>query len=142
MIIEWEKDFYVERDEKAKKDLFLHTLIGDPCEWKGKCVISTAAKHKMYAPYIQIRGTKGEAQILISIGLKKPRTPNGAEPTEPCVLMSQNGTAEYQATDFAEMNRAVLEAQAVYESMVARKKALKAASKKELLERMVALNEK
>ena len=147
MIIDWDKHVHFERDEKTKKDIFLHTLSGKSCKWRGKCIISTAPKHKMEAPFIQIRGTKGLAQILISVGVKKPETSSGGAPigkvsTEPCVLMSQNGTAEYQATDFIELNQAVLEAQAVYESMVTQRNALKAAVKKKLSENVVAPNEK
>lgn len=122
MIIDWDKHVYIERDEEGKKEAFLHALSGKSCEWRGKKIISTAAKHKMEAPFIQVRGTKGQAQILISVGIKKNRLPSGNMPTEPCVLMSQNGTAEYQAADFVELNLAVLEAQAVYDSMIARKK--------------------
>ena len=125
MIIDWDgEDVNIEYDEKEKKELFLRLLAGQTPEgWDGMIFRKDKAKLKQRAPVVQVRCSKGEAQVLISIGIKKDRVMHGKvwgkHHTEPCVLMSQNGTAEWQAEDFAELNLAVLEAQAVYESVVA-----------------------
>jgi len=119
MIIDWNEPVNIDLDESEKKELFLRLLAGEKPEgWRGVIYREGKSVFKQEAPLVQVRASKGEAHILISIGIKKPDR-KGWQPKEPCVLMSQNGTAEWKASDFAELNLAVLEAQAVYDSVVA-----------------------
>ena len=114
--------------ETEKREVFLRSLKGKSSKlWTGNIVHKAKDSLKQKAPCVQVRGSRGEAQILISVGIKKPHigwagNVIGDVPTEPCVLMSQNGTAEFQAEDFEELNLVVLEAMAVYNWIVEQSK--------------------
>lgn len=125
-IIRWSTEIpEVTLGEKERKEIFTRLLNGVNIDkqWRGDAILKDSVKYKQAAPLVQIRNAKGDAQILISIGIKKPNTdykgnPIGKIPTDPCVMMSQNGTAEYKPEDFAEINLAVLEAWEVYNALV------------------------
>ena len=123
-IVKWNEtiDVPVNLDESTKRGIFLKLLEGKiDKQWRGKIIRKDAVRYKQNAPLVQIRNSKGDAEILISVGVKKaPWTQifNGTEPTEATVMMSQNGTAEYKIEDFAEINLAVLEAKAVYNALI------------------------
>ena len=124
-IIRWSTEVpKITLGEKERKEIFTRLLNGVNIDklWRGDAILKDKMSYKQSAPLVQIRNSKGEAEILISIGIKKPRTDYrghkvGKIPGKACVMMSQNGTAEYTPEDFAEINLAVLEAWEVYNAL-------------------------
>ena len=116
-IIEWNEPVDVSLDDKEARKVFLRLLGGHHNSWTGQIVRKHKAKDKMHGLHIQLRKNTGEATVVVHYGIEKSSRYRTTSP-DPVVLVAQNGTAKYAVEDFAEMNLVVLEAKAVYESLV------------------------
>lgn len=114
-------DIKPKTNDRERKQIFktlLERTIDD--KWTGKVCLRSGPYDKLQAPYIEIRKRLGEANVLMSIGVKvgtqwKPAT------GEVVSLVSMNGTAQLSSDDFIEMNLATAEARGMYEALIEKK---------------------
>lgn len=106
---------------KERKQIFktlLERTIDD--KWMGKVCLKHGPYDKLKAPYVEIRKRLGDANVLMSIGVKVDTqwVPSTGEVVS---LVSMNGTAQLSSDDFIEMNLAAAEARGMYEALIEKK---------------------
>ena len=118
-IVEWRNvDIEPKIGDKDRRQIFktlLQRIIDE--RWRGKVSDSKREYDKMEVPRVEIRKTLGEANVLMTVGVRtqsrfKPRT------TDVVTLVSMNGTAELSEDDFIEMSLAAAEARGMYAAIV------------------------
>lgn len=129
-IVDWEtldkggelKGLEPEIDNRERKQIF-KTLLQREIEerWTGKVCRSSNQYEKTLSPRVEIRKRLGDANVLMTVGVKAPTNWKPAT-DEVVTLVSMNGTAQLTSDDFVEMNLAQSEARGMYEAVIAKDK--------------------
>ncbi len=118
-IIEWRNvDIEPKIGDKDRRQIF-KTLLQRTIDerWRGKISDSKREYDKMEVPRVEIRKTLGDANVLMTIGVRTPSRWAVAT-TDVVTLVSMNGTAELSEDDFIEMSLAAAEARGMYAALV------------------------
>lgn len=118
-IVDWGKvELTPKTSDKARKQIF-QTLLQREIDgnWKGKINRSNRDYQKLKTPCVEIRKSLGEANVLMSVGVKVP-APWNHTTADVVTLVSMNGTATLTEDDFLEMSLAAAEARGMYEAVI------------------------
>jgi hypothetical protein len=118
-IVEWRNiDIEPKIGDKDRRQIF-KTLLQRTIDerWRGKVSDSKREYDKMEVPRVEIRKTLGEANVLMTVGIRTPDRWN-RRTRNVVTLVSMNGTAELSEDDFIEMSLAAAEARGMYAALV------------------------
>ncbi len=118
-IVEWRNiDIEPKIGDKDRRQIF-KTLLQRTIDerWQGKVSNSKHEFDKMKVPRVEIRKLLGEANVLMTTGVRTPSRWT-TQSTDVVTLVSMNGTAELSEDDFIEMSLAAAEARGMYAALV------------------------
>ena len=117
-IVEWRNiDIESKLGDKDRRQIF-KTLLQRTIDerWRGKVSDSKREYDKMEVPRVEIRKTLGEANVLMTVGVRT-QSRFRTRTTDVVTLVSMNGTAELSEDDFIEMSLAAAEARGMYAAL-------------------------